>query len=189
MGFDIDKKNILNKDDKSKKGSIDSHILEFVNKINQLKDYYTTSSCSGRIMLIKRADNGKKNEAEWLFVSHETIKFSDLKDALLNLPEEDVWFREESMILHVCCRTIEDAEKMLGFASEAGFKRAGIAAAKKKIMVEIMGTEFIDTIIAKDGKLLVDEDYIKVLIEYANKKLAKGHERINNFEKIIEKIK
>jgi len=186
MGFDIDKKNILAKSDKSKKGSIDKKILGLVNKINSLDDYYTSSSCSGRIMLIKRTDNGKKNEAEWLFVSHETIKFSDLKDALLNLPEEDVWFRQESMILHVCCRTIGDAEKMLEFASEAGFKRAGIAAAKKKIMVEILGTEFIDTIIAKKGKLLVDNNYLKILVEYANKKLTRGHERINKFEKIIE---
>lgn len=188
MSFDIDKKNILSKEDKSKKGSIDGPIIKLVNKINRLDNYYTTSSCSGRIMLIKRAESGRKNEAEWLFVSHETIKFDDLKEALSDLPEEDVWFREESMILHVCCRTIEDAEKILEIAAEAGFKRAGIATTKKKIMVEIMGTEFIDALIAKDGKLIVDENYLKIIVDYANKKLTKGHERINNFEKTIEKL-
>ncbi len=67
MNFEKEKKDCLSKIDKSKKGSIDKKIKELVDLINSLKDYYTTSSCSGRILLIKRPKSGKKCDVDFLF--------------------------------------------------------------------------------------------------------------------------
>ncbi|MBW2966012.1 hypothetical protein KY342_02835, partial [Candidatus Woesearchaeota archaeon] len=52
MQFENQKKTFLKKIDKSKKGGIDKEIIPLVNKINNSRNYYTTSSCSGRIVLL-----------------------------------------------------------------------------------------------------------------------------------------
>jgi len=59
MTFQKHKKDFLNKKDKSKKGSIDGEIKKLVDKINSLENYYTTSSCSGRILIAKIPDSIK----------------------------------------------------------------------------------------------------------------------------------
>src|SRR3972149_12258512 len=105
--FDRQKQQQLSRPDFSKKGSIDRPIERLVKKINSSDNYYTTSSCSGRIMVL--AEGKKKNEAQWLFVSHE--KVSSLK--LKNIPKEKLWLKFEPMILHVACRTLEDAQNIV----------------------------------------------------------------------------
>ena len=139
MKFDKEKKDCLNKIDKSKKGLVDKEIKQLVDHINSLPDYYTTSSCSGRILLIKRPKSGKKCDVEFLFSKHGKVDFNEIKNKLKNTPEEDLWFRQESMILHVACRTIENAQKILDLSTLAGFKHSGIITTRKKIVVEIIG--------------------------------------------------
>lgn len=52
ISFAQDKLRVLNqKEDLSRKGSVDQPIVELVDYINSLDNYYTTSSCSGRILL------------------------------------------------------------------------------------------------------------------------------------------
>lgn len=46
------KKQCLNKLDLSKKGSVDEDIAHVVSLLNSFEEFFTTSSCSGRIILI-----------------------------------------------------------------------------------------------------------------------------------------
>lgn len=178
MTFQKHKKDFLTKKDKSKKGDIDKGIKKLVNLINSKKNYYTTSSCSGRVVLIKKPD--KKQDSEWLLVKHDKVSFNEIKKALKNISKEQLWFRVEPLIMHICCKTLEDAKKLLVIARKI-FKRAGIISLNKKIIIEIIGTGFIYTIIADKGKMLVSENYIKVLIKEANKKLMKNKRDIDRF--------
>ena len=100
MNFNKQKQDILKKQDKSKKGDVDEKIQKLTNLINNKKNFYTTSSCSGRIMLLQVSNSGKKNETKWLFVSHNPVAFQEIADTLKN-PEGDVWFKQEGMILHI----------------------------------------------------------------------------------------
>lgn len=184
MDFDNEKKTFLKKKDKSKKGGVDDNILRLVNLINKHPNYYTTSSCSGRIVLISKKSD-MKSDAKWLFVSHDAIDFMDIWKVLDDLPSYDVWFRFEPMILHVRCKEIEDAEDLVKKARELGFKRSGIQSVSKKINVEIAGTDHIDTIVGKKKDLLVDGDYLKILITYANKKMTRNLSKIMKFEKVF----
>ena len=43
-------------EDASRKSSIDSHILKLVEAINQNKNYFTTSSCSGRFLAFSQVN-------------------------------------------------------------------------------------------------------------------------------------
>lgn len=183
--FEQDKKTFLKKKDKSKKGKVDENISELVDLINKHPNYYTTSSCSGRIVLIERKSH-KKSETNWLFVSHDAVDFIDLWKILDNVPKNPVWFRFEPMILHVACRDIESAEKLVKVARPIGFRRTGIHGVSKKVLVEIGGTDYIDTILGWRGDLVADGDYIKILISEANKKMTRNLKKIRKLEKVFK---
>ncbi|MCX8147357.1 MAG: tRNA wybutosine-synthesizing 3 family protein [Candidatus Woesearchaeota archaeon] len=172
VGFEHEKEQFLRKTDKSKKGSIDKKIKGLVNLINKHPDYYTTSSCSGRTMLIRIPRKGKKWESEWLFSSHGKVGFRQVKEAINSVIEmgikDPIWLKKEGLILHICCRNLESAFFLVDIASKSGFKRPAVISAKRKIVVEILDTEKIELPVIISNKVLVDDKYLKVLINEAN---------------------
>ena len=186
MSFENQKTTFLKKTDKSQKKSVDKEIIPLISSINKKPDYYTTSSCSGRIVILKKKSY-KKQETKWLYSTHKKATFKQLKASLKTIPKEELWFRQEPIILHVCCKTIDNAKKLLNTARKI-FKRAGIITLNKKIIIEIIGTEFIYTIIAKNRKLLVNDSYLKELVKEANKKLTANKNKIKKFHNLIKTI-
>eukprot|EP00033_Pygsuia_biforma_P001710 GCRY01001916.1.p1 GENE.GCRY01001916.1~~GCRY01001916.1.p1 ORF type:complete len:245 (-),score=30.11 GCRY01001916.1:837-1472(-) len=160
--------------DKSPKGNVDVQVIPLLDLINSLHDYYSMSSCSGRISLSTTPENGTKG-LEWRFVSHDTITFSQLGPALQDIPSKPLWFRQEGLILHICARNTAAALQLLHLAQNNGFKHAGIIAAKKRIVVEIIGQERMDIPISDAGQLLVSENYLERLVNLANEKLSAVH--------------
>jgi tRNA wybutosine-synthesizing protein 3 len=71
--FNQRKKDILSKKDKSSRGKWDLRIISICDKINSFENYYTTSSCSGRIIVMK--DEEKKGPDLFKFVSHDLVDF------------------------------------------------------------------------------------------------------------------
>ncbi|MDP2749875.1 MAG: tRNA wybutosine-synthesizing 3 family protein [Nanoarchaeota archaeon] len=193
MSFEHEKKNVLDKIiyfDKSKKGLVDKEIISLVKEINNKKDYYTTSSCAGRIFLIKTSESGRKDESEWLLASHDKIGLEQLKNALGEAVKYDneSWFKQESMIMHIACRTAENAEELLHIVRcNVGLKRAGIISLKRNIL-EIIGADSIYTLVAKDKKILVDDYYLNLIVGIANKKMDINNKRIALLYKEIKKL-
>lgn len=191
--FDFQKKLCMDKlyksvFDKSRKGSVDKPIMPLIDYINNLKNYYTTSSCSGRIQILTEAD--KKHDVKWLYQSHEKTPLKEILEILKTsnikkYPEGIVWLRQENMILHIACRTIDDANKVLKIARDIGLRRSGIIADSNIIIVEVCSTEQMDVPIAKNGKLIVDKGYIKIIVDIANKKFLKGREKLEKLEEEI----
>ena len=190
MDFDKAKKETLDKlylPDNSKKGNVDKPLLSLIDLINKHPNYYTTSSCSGRICIFTDHDARIKSRAEWLFVSHEQVHFDELTDALENLPNSMTSFRVEGLILHVACKTYDDAVQFMIFCQNNGFKHTGILAATKRFIVQVLGVQRFDAPIAKEGNLLVSQEYIKFILDEANKKLEKTHNQINRLYEAFEK--
>lgn len=175
------KKNFLSKQDKSKKGSVDQKIKGLTDKINSLEPYYTTSSCAGRILLFKEPESGKKNEGEWLFVSHNILnkkgveEITNIVAGLSN--KENIWFRFEPAILHVVCKNIDSARSLLKLVRDCGFKQAGIIGiTKDKFTLEIRSSERIDV------PVNVVKDFDS-LISVANGKLEESWKKVEKLEK------
>ena len=184
--FSKEKSDFLKKKDKSKKGCADEGIKEIINIINSKKDYYTTSSCSGRIVLLERLFR-KKNESNWIFVKHYKIKFNEIKNHLKNKIKNEIWFKQEPLILHVRCRGLKSAKELLD-ASRKIFKRAGIISlSNEKIVVEIIGSERIDAIIA-DRNFVADEKYLRNLVKYANRNFEENKRKGERFLIAIKNI-
>ena len=156
--------------DAKEKKLVDEDAMPFVDEINEKKDYFTSSSCYGRIYLIDLPSR-KKNESLFIEKHHRKVTFKEMKKGL---EEHDgkIWFRQEAFILHVSCRDVESARKALEAKTRAGIKRGGIFNIKEgRVQIEIEGTQKIDCPIKDGDKILVSDEYLKHLIKIANEKI------------------
>ena len=203
--FTKEKTDFLSKKDKSRKGSIDKDIAKLINEINSKNGFYTTSSCAGRIVLLEMKSR-KKNDCSWIFAKHDKVKFNEINKALIkhsiknNFNNEkfnknksnkknnyEIWFKQQPLILHVACRDLESAKTFLEIARKI-FRRAGIiGVTDRKITIEIIGSEHLETIV-KDKNFIVNENYLKNLVKYANRNFEENKRKIGKFLKIISKI-
>jgi len=180
MPFRNNKKTFLAKLDKSKKGDIDKKVVSLVNLINSKENYYTTSSCSGRVYFWK--GTGKKNETEWLRISHDTLDRSffelDNKSGL-------VWLRLEPFIIHVACKDLDAANKLVQQAQKV-YKKSSLLSISKKIIVEIKGSEHIEMPFYQDKELLFNGD-LEWLLDLINEKMVSIEKNIKKFKEKINK--
>ncbi|MEA1924888.1 MAG: hypothetical protein U9M95_03370 [Candidatus Altiarchaeota archaeon] len=168
-------------------GDVDGEIIPLLEYINSLDDFYTTSSCSGRITLL--LDLGSKRESRWLGKWHREITPKELIDCLQDVPSEGmVRFKYESPILHIAAKTIEKAKQILYIARESGYKRVGIQGLRKeRYLVEVCDTERLDSPIAEKGCLLVDERYLKYITDFSNRSFRKGRKKLLHLESSMRK--
>jgi len=190
--FNQQKKDILSKTDKSSKGNWDEKISELCNKINSLKNYYTTSSCSGRIVLM--IDQDKKEKDLFIKVYHNLISLEkikkDLNEIIKNnkLKNNSVKFKLDPCILHVACKNIDDAKKLCDNGKKAGWKRTGIIGFSGKdtrVMIELNSTEKFEFPVIQKGNVLVDDIFLKIIVQESNKKLKKSWNKIEELRKLI----
>ena len=174
MDFNKKKQEILQKEDKSSKGSVDEKIKELCVTINKSPNFVTSSSCAGRILLVKSFENKNKQPKAWIWVTHNLATKEEVSAALKNYKEkEPLTFKQESAILHIYCKSLEHAEQFIEVARNSGFKRAGIITTKKHIVIEIICLEQLAVPIF-DKKILVTEEYLGYIIKEANRKLQKS---------------
>ena len=179
MTFNNQKKTFLAKLDRSKKGSIDQKANAIIETINWLDDYYTTSSCSGRVYFWR--SNGKKSETEWINMSHDLINLD-----FFNLKERQgtIWLRFEGFILHVACQNLEAASHLLNQAKTL-FKKSSILTIKNKIIIEIKSSEIIEMPFYHEVSLYAGDN--SWLIEEINHRFKKNWKKIDELADLIKK--
>ncbi len=186
--FEKGKDAALSRKDRSKKGEIDHGIKPAIDIINRLEDFYTTSSCSGRIVLQKEPASARKKDFEWIYVSHSEPDIPEMKMMLADLPMETVWLRMEPFILHVCARDMESAERLMDVLRGAGLQHSGIMTTRKRIMLEATGNEHMDVPIARWKKLLISGSYLEFLAGQAGRKLAGNNKRLSGLIAMLGRL-
>ncbi len=191
MTFDERKERVLEamrENDRSKKGSVDKSVMPLLDAINALPDYYTTSSCGGRILLLDEPASGKKNAYGWPLVTHEEADAKEFVKALHELTGDTVWLRMQTVIVHVACKDLEAAEQLLEAFYSHGWKRSGIFSLRNDVMVELLSVEGMDAPVVVEGERVVDDDYVRAFVRIANGKLATAHEKIASAVERVEKL-
>ncbi len=164
------------------KGLADKDIIRHIDKFNKLKDYYTTSSCSGRIMLVKNIKGTNKTPNAFYFKSHSSVDLKDFIKAIEDYKDsQELWIKCESFILHIGCRDLDAAKRLLDYCQLKGLKRAGIITLNKRIIIEIIGTPSLSAPIIVDGKLAISKEYVKLLLDKSNSKLSETKRLIFDF--------
>jgi len=165
------------KKDKSPQGFYDPDIIPLLDKINTNEGYETTSSCSGRITLMKGL---RKGESVWVYKSHDQVDWQKVYQTIQDYDEEQLRFFYEPLIVHVKCNNLSKSEELLATLLKNGFKKCRLISFKNFI-IEINDTGSMETIVTKD----LPKEYIQTLVTEANRRLAKTKENIKKIEKII----
>ncbi|KAM9688601.1 tRNA wybutosine-synthesizing protein 3 homolog isoform 3-T3 [Trichechus inunguis] len=160
--FRRSKAQFLGKADLSRKGSVDEDVVELVQLLNTRDQFFTTSSCAGRILLLDGIVALKKANG----------------DAILKF---------EPFILHVQCRQLKDAQLLHSAAVASGFRNSGITVGKKgKTMMAVRSTHSLEVPLSHNGKLMVTEEYIDFLLNIANQKMEENKKRIERFYNCLQ---
>lgn len=209
---------VLSKIDKSSIGKWDERIKKLCEKVNNLNNFYTTSSCSGRIILMMEQE--KKGKDLFLKTWHDKISLNILKSDLKKMSCSEqtssssslnkkvklstlynkvqykvnkviinsdnlIKFKIEPPIIHIACRDLKDASIMLEKAKYIGFKRSSILTCDKNVILELNSSDRLEFPIIKNRKILVDDEFLKLVVEISNEKLGRGWGKIKKLEKAI----
>lgn len=214
--FSQQKQDVLLRIDKSSKQSWDKKIIRLCERINKNNNYYTTSSCSGRVVIM--LDKEKKGKGLFIKIYHDLINLKKLKNDLdkiasfhsvinnkqlmknsninninnkqliksKNLARGNIIkFKQEPCILHVACKTLKDAQNLYDKAKLAGWKKSGIIASGRRFMVELYNTGKLEFPIIKGNKILVDDNFLKIIVKKNNENLKKSWGKIEKLRRLI----
>ena len=166
-------------------GKADEKMLSLCNYINSTGDFFTSSGCAGRIMLLGLYGKGTKEESYFHRKWHRAVKFAELWDGLEAKSNGTLWFKMEPFIIHIGTCDIGNANLLLDVMRNAGVKRGGIIVAKKgKCIAEFVGTQSISLPVKKGAKILIEGKYMKQILDEANSKLKKNYELLKRLEKV-----
>ncbi|VVB74295.1 tRNA(Phe) 7-((3-amino-3-carboxypropyl)-4-demethyl wyosine(37)-N(4))-methyltransferase 1 [uncultured archaeon] len=169
-------------------GRMDEDFIPLCDYVEKTKNYFTSSSCAGRIALIGLGEEESKQESAFYRKWHRKVSVKEVLEAIKSFSGDVLWFKQEPLILHIGTNTIENAKNLLILCEKAGIKRAGIKVAKDgKFIVEMLGTQNINAPI-KEGKVCAGEDYLKYLIKKGNEKFEKNQELIKKLTKEAKKF-
>ncbi len=177
--------------DEGSQHRVDFDIYDFLLTFNKsLNNYYTTSSCSGRIALA-RAPRLSYSKGSGLFKFlvkwHRPVTYGEVINIINGISDGDAWLLVRAPIMHFVARDLSGALKMLRIARDAGFKHSGIySVTRDGVVVEVQGEDRFEVPIIIDGKLIMDVDRLRDVIDIANETLIFGKFRLAHLIRLIE---
>ena len=182
------KKSALKKLKKAKDEKlVDEGILSILDVINQSDDYYTSSSCYGRIVVLEIPALGDKKNAKFLGKWHRTIDESEIIDSINKAKIGQIWLLSQSPIIHITAKSQNAADKLVKIAVACGFKNSNFKSIEKKIVIEVCSTERLDAPVGRDGSLFCNDEYLQLLVNIANEVIEKSTVKLRRFEQKLEK--
>ena len=165
------------------KGFVDSPVIPFLLDVVNIPDIYTSSSCSGRIMLLHTDKEENKKFSEFENRYHRLVTFEEIKKDIESFKDGYLWLKVEPFIFHFATKDYNKAKDILDFCRDLGLKKAGIISAKDgRFTCEVTNTVFISTLVKMDDKQLVSDEYLQLLLEIANQKLDSNFKKLELFE-------
>ena len=167
---------------------MDEDIVPFLELVNSLSDYYTTSSCSGRIQLAACEHPGEKGRLRVLAKWHRPISVWELLIPLDSSREPSIWFSVHPPILHVVARDMSAARALLVAARNSGFKHSGIQGLGRRIVVEVMTMERLEMPLRLGGVDVIQPWCYPRLVDAANRLLLRAKSRLENLRRVFEEL-
>ncbi|KAM7264602.1 hypothetical protein ACFE04_002285 [Oxalis oulophora] len=179
--------------DKSPKGSLDEPIIPLINTINQNPNFFTTSSCSGRVSILsqpKQNLNSKKKArgGSWIYITHNLADVDSVLSLLFDNGDADgdddgeLVLRFEPLIVAIECRDLESAQGMVALAIRCGFRESGITSANgKRVIVGVRCSIRMEVPLGERRNVLASKEYVRFLVEVANEKMEANRRRTEVF--------
>ena len=104
------------------RGLVDADIVEFLLEFNRRPCLFTTSSCSGRVVVLEGADFFDKRGARILEAWHDPRECRARIGAYCS--RRGAWLSLQPPILHVVARDEEVARRLVACGEASGFRRS-----------------------------------------------------------------
>ncbi len=173
-------------------GEVDKKVIPLLDIINKTRNFFTTSSCSGRISLSHVPLKGKKKDHKFVAKWHRKVKVEEITENIRNVlesrafPNSVLWLKFESFILHIGCRDLEAAEKLINLCIRLGFKRSGMFRVTPFPFVEVIATDYVAVPVGINNKISVSEDYIGFVVEMLNTRMEENDRKLKRFTEAFE---
>jgi len=166
-------------------GKVDIEILDIIELINAHKNYYTTSTCSGRIQVID-IDNLSSMRGKRIINKHSEISTQEILPLSFN---NFLFLMAEPPIFHIVAKDLEAAKKLLEISHNIGFKRTGIRDVKnERFVVEVLSTEFLKIPLGKNGKLWFSNENLNEVVKISNALLKRGKNKLEKMRSELKKL-
>ncbi len=179
--------------EEAERGLVDFDIRDFLFKFNEkCRDVFTTSSCSGRIILAEAPRLSLvKSSHEFKFLAkwHRPVVTREIVDIIESHRPRNAWLLVRAPIIHFSAKSLDVGLKLLRIAQNVGFKHSGIISIREygEVVIEVQADDRIDTPIIIDGEWIVREETLDVLVQIANEALMIGKLRLVNLIGMLEK--
>ncbi len=169
------------------RGEVDEDVIPLLDLINSFECFVTLSSCSGRIAVMDMPEFGNKLEAKFLGKWHRYVSFDEVLEAVKS-GKQTTWLIMFPPIIHVACRDLNSAEKLMRTANDSGLRRCGLISLRKRV-VEITTLERLEVPVALNGRIVVGEEGLKIMVEFANRKLRRSREKLRKFYSSLSELR
>jgi len=166
----------------------DEKMKSLVDFLFSKPEFFTTSTCSGRMLLIQLDEQETKKEKAFLAKWHSLPSFEQVWKAVLKPSSENLWFKQEPFVIVLGTTSLENAKKIMSICRNNGVKKCGIMACEEgKFLVEIMGSQYMSFLVKEKNKILVEKEFFKKQFETACKKLQASWKMLEKLEKSLRK--
>lgn len=168
---------------------VDTPILPLLELINSNPDFVTTSSCSGRIVLLATSREENKKDSYFHRKWHRPVMVEEVLEGVESFEGSYLWFKMDPFILHVAARDLQLGFSLVKAAREAGVKISGIQSIKPwGVHLEIRNIENMAVPLVWEGKRIATNGYIKHITLIANEKMVKNQRRLEGLYERIKKL-
>ncbi len=179
--------------EEAEKGLVDFDIKDFLFRFNrECRDIFTTSSCSGRIILAEASRLSLvKSSHEFKFIAkwHRPVTTREVVERLEAFNPRNAWLLARAPIIHFSARSIDIGVKLLKIAQNVGFKHSGIISIRDygEVVIEVQADDRLDAPLIIDGEWIVKKETLDTLIQLVNETLMIGKLRLVNLIGMLEK--
>jgi tRNA wybutosine-synthesizing protein 3 len=172
-----------------KQGRADKRMIGICTFLNSLPDFFTSSSCSGRIVLLGLKGKNEKQPGAFHKKWHRKVGVAEVMSGIREKAhKKEMWLKLDPFIMHVGARNLESSRRLLECMRLAGIKRGGIILAQEeKFLIELQGTQAMALPVKRMGKQLVGKTYLSLVVKTANKKLGENYKRLELFERVCKR--
>ncbi len=169
-------------------GYLDRELLPLLVLLNRDRDIYTTSSCSGRIVVVDGIVPWVREEASVVFKSHIPVTTADLDFVFRETPHKSYWLVVTGPIIHFSTTNLRKALKSLKKARTAGFKHSGVmhVSSTRGVFIELVTGIYMTQLLRIQGNILVSPSDIKKVISIFNKALIEGKWRLQRLYEVFQ---
>ena len=108
-----------------------------------------------------------------------------LMNSQLSESDDIVYFKMEPFVMHVQCRNLQSAQKLLELSLSSGYRNSGLVVGKKRIICCIRDCSGFQAPIMKGNRIFSNFDHIYELIRLGNSELRQNFKKMERFSELL----